>query len=174
MPNTRLMLVIPALMTGLALAQATGPASPTPSTPNTLNLRSSLRLQDNLYLEAARFLGVTPQELVLLGQGNKSLAEIAKELGADSSKLEAALVEARNRAIDQAVQRRRLNTEEAARYKAASAEVVRALMNRPVGIDPLLEAFSVPSLWASNSLPPQWRSWQPFGWERQDRGWWNW
>jgi hypothetical protein len=175
MTNIRLVLVIAALVAGLGMAQT----PPAPSTPTSPSLRSSLRAQEDLYLEAARYLGVTPQELVLLGRGGKTLSEIAKELGADSAKLETALVEARDRAIDQAVQRRGLTSEEATRYKAVSPAVVQALLNRPVGMGPVLEGLTAPRLRASNSLlRPRWiyplpNTLRPFGWERQD-GWWVW
>lgn len=61
-------------------------------------------LAGTLHDEAASLLGLTPEELVALHQQGKTLAQIAQELGMDPAKLEAELVEARNSAIDQAVQ----------------------------------------------------------------------
>lgn len=173
MTNVRSVLVIAAAAVGLALAQTT----PTPpSLTISSSMRSIPRLEEGLYLEAARFLGVTPQELVLLGRGGKTLSEIAKELGVDSAKLETALVEARDRAIDQAVQRHNLTSEEAAHYKTVSPAVVQALLNRPVGTRPGLETLSTPWLATRNSLLRQ--RWpyalRPFDWERQGRDWWVW
>lgn len=168
MTNMRLLLVIAALTIGVGMAQVATPASPsiTPS------LRSLERPQAGLYLDAARYLGVTPQELVMLGRGGKTLAEIAKELGADSAKLETTLVEARNRAIDEAMQRKTLTGEEASRFKAVSPAVVRAVLNRPVGMQPVEEAMVSPlrTRW-SFTLPSTMR---PLNLERQGGSWWVW
>ena len=86
----------------------------------------------NLYFQAAQFLGVTPPELMQLSNGTKTLAQIATELGKTSAALEAALVTARNAAIDQGVKDQRLTAEQATQLKASSAAVVKALVQQPV------------------------------------------
>ena len=91
-----------------------------------------MRMGGGLIFKAAQFLGVMPPELFMLSGGEKSLAQIAKDLGADVAKLEAALVEERNKQIDQAVSRKMLTEEQAKTYKASSAVVVKALVNQPL------------------------------------------
>jgi hypothetical protein len=91
-----------------------------------------LMMGGGLIFKAAQFLGVMPRELLMLGGGEKSLAQIAKDLGADGAKLEAALVEERNKGIDAAVSRKMLTDEQAKTYKASSTAVVKALVNQPL------------------------------------------
>jgi len=86
----------------------------------------------NLYYSAAQFLGVTPAELVVLSGGNKTLAQLATELGKAPADLEAALATARNQAIDRAVQAGRLTAEQANALKASSPAVAKAFLNQPV------------------------------------------
>jgi hypothetical protein len=86
----------------------------------------------NLYGQAAQFLGVTPGELAQLSNGSKTLAQIATELGKTPAALEAALVTARNAAIDQAVKDQRVTAEQATQLKSTSAAVVKALVQQPV------------------------------------------
>jgi hypothetical protein len=86
----------------------------------------------NLYFQAAQFLGVTPGELAQLSDGTKTLAQIATGLGKTPAALEAALVTARNAAIDQAVKDQRVTAEQATQLKSTSAAVVKALVQQPV------------------------------------------
>ncbi|MCX7782156.1 MAG: hypothetical protein N2318_00755, partial [Meiothermus sp.] len=85
-----------------------------------------------LYYSAAQFLGVTPAELALLSGGTKTLAQVATDLGKTPAALEAALVTARNQAIDQAVQAQRLTAQEATTLKASSQAVAKAFVAQPV------------------------------------------
>lgn len=86
----------------------------------------------NLYWSAAQFLGVTPAELAVLSGGSKTLAQLAADLGKTPAALEAALVTARNQAIDRAVQAGRLTAEQASTLKASSQAVAKAFVAQPV------------------------------------------
>ena len=85
-----------------------------------------------MVMAVVQFLGVTPPELILLSGGEKSLAQIAKDLGKDGAQLEATLLQARNLGIDQAVQAGRMTAEQAAGLKASSAAVVKVLVQQPL------------------------------------------
>ena len=85
-----------------------------------------------MVMAVVQFLGVTPPELILLSGGEKSLAQIAKDLGKDAVQLEAVLVQARNQGIDQAVQAGRMTAEQAAGLKGSSAAAVKVLVQQPL------------------------------------------
>ncbi len=72
--------------------------------------------------------GVTALEAMQLSGGEKTFAEVAQQLRTDGAKLEAALVEARNQAIDQSVADKTLTAEQAAVYKSRSTAVIKALL----------------------------------------------
>ena len=127
------LLVVSSLAVGGAFAQNT-PATPqqAPGNQQQRSMRMEQRGGGNLYFAAAQFLGVTPPELGLLGNGTKTLAQIATDLGKTSAALEAALVTARNTGIDQQVQAQRITAAQATTLKASSAAVVKALVAQPV------------------------------------------
>jgi hypothetical protein len=81
----------------------------------------------DFYRSAAQALGLTLPELRLLGEG-KTLTDLAKTLGANLAKVEAALVQARNAAIDQAVKDKRLEASAGEQLKASSTAVAKALL----------------------------------------------
>ncbi len=123
------------VVSSLALAGAFAQQTPAPQAPQMTQpraMKAPRGLVGNLYLTAAQFLGVTPAELSVLSGGNKTLAQLATELGKTPAALEAALVTARNQAIDQAVQAQRLTAEQANTLKASSPAVARALAAQPV------------------------------------------
>ncbi len=122
------------VLSSLALAGAFAQPAPAPQAPQTQPrlMMAPRGPVGNLYLTAAQFLGVTPGELALLSGGSKTLAQLATELGKTPAALEAALVTARNQAIDQAVQAQRLTTEQANTLKASSQAVARAFVAQPV------------------------------------------
>ncbi|WP_276957419.1 hypothetical protein [Allomeiothermus silvanus] len=126
----RAVLLAGMLALGLGLAQGQqGPGPQNPNAPRQMQPRGPQRgLEGNLMWTTANFLGVTPRELMLWADGQKTLADIVKQLGGDTAKLEAALVQARNAAIDQAVQAGRLTAQQASTYKASSAAVVKAFL----------------------------------------------
>ncbi|HEU4742945.1 MAG TPA: hypothetical protein VFS50_15230 [Meiothermus sp.] len=126
----RAVLLAGMLALGLGLAQGQqGPGPQNPNAPRQMQPRGPQRgLEGNLMWTTANFLGVTPRELMLLADGQKTLADIVKQLGGDTAKLEAALVQARNAAIDQAVQNGTLTAQQATTYKASSAAVVKAFL----------------------------------------------
>lgn len=84
--------------------------------------------QDNPMFVTSQFLGLMPHELALLSNNTKTIAEVAKSLGKDTAKLEAALVDARNKAIDQAVTDKRITAEQATNSKAQSSTVAKAFL----------------------------------------------
>jgi hypothetical protein len=127
MRQALMVLMVGLLVMGLALAQGPGRGFGRQGGPP-----MGMMMGGGLIFKAAQFLGVMPPELFVLSGGEKSLAQIAKDLGADGAKLEAALVEERNRQIDQAVTAKRLSEEQAKTYKASSAAVVKALVNQPL------------------------------------------
>lgn len=86
-----------------------------------------------LHDEAAALLGITADELVALGQDGKTLADIASELGQDPTQFQAQLVEARNAAIDQAVQNGELTEAQATMMKTRTEAVVAALVKAAIG-----------------------------------------
>ncbi|PZA05817.1 MULTISPECIES: hypothetical protein [unclassified Meiothermus] len=124
------------LTSSLALSGALAQPNPAPQTPPAQPAQRSMKAPwghlGNLYLAAAQFLGVTPGELALLSGGSKTLGQVASELGKTPAALEAALVTARNQAIDQAVQAGRLTAQEASNLKASSPAVAKALVAQPV------------------------------------------
>lgn len=86
------------------------------------------RRGDNPMFVASQFLGLMPHELALLSNNTKTIAEVAKAQGADVAKLEAALVDARNKGIDQAVTDKRLTADQAKTAKAQSSAVAKAFL----------------------------------------------
>ncbi|WP_299433510.1 hypothetical protein [uncultured Meiothermus sp.] len=128
------LLVVSSLAMAGAFAQQT-PANPqqAPGQTQQRQMRMDRGLGvGNLYFAAAQFLAVTPAELAVLSSGTRTLAQVATDLGKTPAALEAALVTARNQAIDQAVQAQRLTAEQASTFKASSAAVARALVAQPV------------------------------------------
>lgn len=124
-----------ALALSLAIAQTTQkPAAPqTPkAAPQTQNRAQQPMAPMGFWAAqtVADFLGLTPPELGLLSQGTESLAALAKSLGKDAAKLEAALVEARNKSLDQAVADGVLTAEQATQLKASSAAFVKLWMTQ--------------------------------------------
>lgn len=111
----------------LALAGAFAQQTPAPQ-----RMQAPKGLIGNLYWSAAQFLGVTPAELAVLSGGSKTLAQLAADLGKTPAALEAALVTARNQAIDRAVQAGRLTAEQASTLKASSQAVAKAFVAQPV------------------------------------------
>ncbi|MBF6594694.1 MAG: hypothetical protein IVW51_09620 [Thermaceae bacterium] len=93
-------------------------------------------LQGTLHDEAAAILGITPEELIALHREGKTLIDIAKELGVDTTKFEARLVEVRNEAIDQAVTAGTLSSQQATLMKTRTQAIVKATLTREVGPDP--------------------------------------
>lgn len=126
------LLVVSSLAVAGAFAQQTPAPQPAPAQPMQRMMKAPRGLIGNLYFSAAQFLGVTPAELVVLSGGNKTLAQLATELGKTPAALEAALVTARNQAIDQAVQAGRLSAQEASNLKASSPAVAKAFLSQPV------------------------------------------
>ncbi|RIH81791.1 hypothetical protein Mlute_02695 [Meiothermus luteus] len=124
------------LVSTLALAGAFAQQTPAPQQPAPAQSTQRMVFRGysvgSLYLAAAQFLGVTPAELAVLSGGTKTLGQLATELGKTPAGLEAALVTARNQAIDQAVQAGRLTAEQANSLKATSQAVARAFVNQPV------------------------------------------
>ncbi len=90
-------------------------------------------LQGTLHDEAAAILGITPEELIALHREGKTLTDIAKELGVDTTKFEAQLVEVRNEAIDQAVTAGTLSSQQATLMKTRTQAIVKATLTREVG-----------------------------------------
>ncbi|WP_018467025.1 hypothetical protein [Calidithermus timidus] len=126
--NAKKLLIGAALLSlGLSLAQTpqqpAQPNRPAPGLSRMMDMRGG-----SLLRTAAQFLGVMPHELALLSNGQKTIADVARDLGADVTRLEAALTQARNQAIDQAVQNQVLTTEQAATYKKATPAVVKAFL----------------------------------------------
>ena len=109
---------------GLGMAQPNQPAQPGQQNPNAPR-QAHQGVRTNLLRETASFLGVAPGELMTLADGQKTISDIAKQLGGDSAKLEARLVQVRNQAIDQAVQNKTLTAEQATTFKASTAAVVK-------------------------------------------------
>ncbi|WP_337871024.1 hypothetical protein [Meiothermus sp.] len=128
------LLVVSSLAVAGAFAQQTpAPQQPAPAQPRAMQrMMAPKGLMGNLYYSAAQFLGVTPAELAVLSGGTKTLAQVATDLGKTPAALEAALVTARNQAIDQAVQAQRLTTEQANTLKASSQAVAKAFVAQPV------------------------------------------
>lgn len=124
-------LVISSLALAGALAQQTPAPQPAPAQPMQRMMFRGLGV-GNLYFSAAQFLGVTPAELAVLSGGTKTLGQVATDLGKTPAALEAALVTARNQAIDQAVQAQRLTAQEATTLKASSQAVAKAFVAQPV------------------------------------------
>lgn len=125
------MIGVALLSLGLSLAQT--PQQPAqPNRPQQGPNRMMDLRGGNLMWTAAQFLGVTPHELALLSNGQKTLSEVARDLGADVARLEAALVQARNQGIDQAVQNQVLTAEQAATYKKATAAIVKAFLAQKI------------------------------------------
>jgi len=122
------LLVVSSLAVAGAFAQQTPAPQPTPMQ----RMAAPKGLIGNLYWSAAQFLGVTPAELAVLSGGTKTLAQVATDLGKTPAALEAALVTARNQAIDQAVQAGRLTAEQANTLKASSQAVAKAFVAQPV------------------------------------------
>ena len=126
------------VVSSLAVAGAFAQQTPAPQAPAQTPQQRPMRMEQrglgvgNLYFSAAQFLGVTPTELSVLSGGSKTLAQIATDLGKTPAALEAALVTARNQAIDQAVQAQRLTTEQANAFKASSQAVAKAFVAQPV------------------------------------------
>jgi hypothetical protein len=128
------LLVASSLALAGAFAQQTPAPQPMPMQPRAMQrmMKAPMGLIGNLYYSAAQFLGVTPAELAVLSGGTKTLAQVATDLGKTPAALEAALVTARNQAIDQAVQAQRLTTEQANTLKASSQAVAKAFVAQPV------------------------------------------
>lgn len=127
------LLVVSSLAVAGAFAQQTPAPQPTPMQPRAMQRMAAPKgLIGNLYWSAAQFLGVTPAELAVLSGGTKTLAQVATDLGKTPAALEAALVTARNQAIDQAVQVGRLTAEQANTLKASSQAVAKAFVAQPV------------------------------------------
>lgn len=131
--NLKTLLVV----SSLALAGAFAQQTPAPQAPAQTPQQRPMRMErglgvGNLYFAAAQFLGVTPPELGLLSSGTKTLGQIATDLGKTPAALEAALITARNQAIDQAVQAGRLTAQQATNLKASSQAVAKALVAQPV------------------------------------------
>ena len=93
----------------------------------------SVGLQGDLHEEIAAFLGITPQELLTLHQGGKTIADIVKERGMDVNKLEARLIETRNAATDQALKDGRILAQQATQMKSRTPAVVTAALTREGG-----------------------------------------
>ncbi len=96
-------------------------------------VRAGTILATSLHDDAAALLGLTPAELTALRLEGKTLAEIATDLGQDPATLQASLVEARNLAIDQAVQNGELTDAQAVYLKSRSEAVVEAQVQREIG-----------------------------------------
>ncbi|WP_233498353.1 hypothetical protein [Meiothermus sp. QL-1] len=128
--TVKTLLVVSSLALVGAFAQQTPAPQPAQPTPRTAQVPRGIL--GNLYYTAAQFLGVTPAELAVLSGGTKTLGQVATDLGKTPAALEAALVTARNQAIDQAVQAGRLTSEQANTLKATSQAVARAFVNTPV------------------------------------------
>ncbi|MCS7067977.1 MAG: hypothetical protein NZN28_05020 [Meiothermus sp.] len=129
--TVKTLLVVSSLALAGALAQQTPAPQQAPVQPMQRMMFRGLGV-GNLYYSAAQFLGVTPAELALLSGGTKTLAQVATDLGKTPAALEAALVTARNQAIDQAVQAGRLTAQQATSLKASSQAVAKALVAQPV------------------------------------------
>ncbi|MCX7600845.1 MAG: hypothetical protein N2Z75_02765 [Meiothermus sp.] len=129
--TVKTLLVVSSLALAGALAQQTPAPQQAPAQPMQRMMFRGLGV-GNLYYSAAQFLGVTPAELALLSGGTKTLAQVATDLGKTPAALEAALVTARNQAIDQAVQAGRLTAQQATSLKASSQAVAKALVAQPV------------------------------------------
>jgi len=131
MKATHVLLIVGTLALGGVMAQGQnqtqGPGPQGPGQQRMMELRGP---GFNLFSEAANVLGVTPRELRLLMGTDKTLAQVAKDLNVDQAKLESALVAARNKAIDQAVQAQRITAEQATQLKANSQAVVKALVQQ--------------------------------------------
>jgi hypothetical protein len=125
------LLAVSSLALAGAFAQQTPAPQPAPAQPMQRMMFRGLGV-GNLYLSAAQFLGVTPSELTVLSGGTKTLGQVATELGKTPAALEAALVTARNQAIDLAVQAGRLTAEQATTLKASSQAVAKAFVAQPV------------------------------------------
>jgi hypothetical protein len=130
--TAKILLVLSSLALAGALAQQNPAPQTTPTQPTPRTMKAPRGILGNLYFAAAQFLGVTPGELALLSGGSKTLGQVASELGKTPAALEAALVTARNQAIDQAVQAGRLSAQEASGLKASSQAVAKALVAQPV------------------------------------------
>ncbi|GIW33873.1 hypothetical protein [Meiothermus sp.] len=129
--SMKTLLVVSSLALAGAFAQQTPAPQPAPAQPMQ-RMKAPRGPMGNLYFSAAQFLGVTPAELAVLSGGTKTLAQLATELGKTPAALEAALVTARNQAIDQAVQTGRLTAQEANTLKASSQAVAKAFAAQPV------------------------------------------
>ncbi|GIW25281.1 hypothetical protein [Meiothermus sp.] len=129
--TVKTMLVISSLALAGAFAQQTPAPQPAPAQPMQRMMLRGYSV-GHLYFAAAQFLGVTPAELAVLSGGTKTLAQVATDLGKTPAALEAALVTARNQAIDQAVQAGRLTAEQANTLKASSQAVAKAFVAQPV------------------------------------------
>lgn len=125
MKLAKILLLATALSVGLGMAQPGG-GQQNPNSPRQMQQPQGVRT--NLMWETASFLGVTPPEMMMLADGQKTISDIAKQLGGDVAKLEAKLVQVRNQAIDQAVQNKALTAEQATTYKASTAAVVKAFL----------------------------------------------
>lgn len=96
-------------------------------------VRAATVFAGTLHDEAAALLGVTPEELIALHQGGKTLSDIAVELGQDPEAFRTALVSSRNQAIDEAVANGELTDAQAALMKSRSDAAVTAQLQREVG-----------------------------------------
>lgn len=84
----------------------------------------------SLHEAAAAVLGITSEELQALHGEGASLEQVAADLGFDADELLAALIAARDAAIDQAVADGLIDELRAAPMQSRSADVVQALMAR--------------------------------------------
>lgn len=125
---------IGALALSLAIAQTTQkpatPQAPSKTAPQAQNQAQQPMARMGFWAvqTVANFLGLTPPELALLSQGTDSLGALARSLGKDAARLEAILVEARNKSLDQAVTDGVLTAEQATQYRASSAAFIKLVM----------------------------------------------
>ncbi|MFZ4515355.1 MAG: hypothetical protein ACOYN3_03515 [Acidimicrobiia bacterium] len=80
---------------------------------------------------AADTLGMTEDELKTALQGGKTIAQVAQEKGKTADAVVTALVDAANKAIDQAVTDGKLTADQATQAKAKAAERAADIVNNP-------------------------------------------
>lgn len=113
-----------------------------------------------LHEAAARALGLSADQLLVLHRSGKSLLDLAKERGVDAAKLQSELTKARNTAIDQAVKAGKISEAQAAMMKARTTAAIQAMLERQAGFSakqPHGQAFGMRARQgAAGGMGPKW------------------
>jgi hypothetical protein len=135
----RTIIITAAAALALSIAFAYGPrfqnptGAPTAAANGMGGMQAGAIFAGTLHDEAAALLGITPDELIAMHQSGKTLGDIAVELGQDAGTFKAALIDARNQAIDEAVANGELTEAQATFMKTSTEAAVTAQLQREVG-----------------------------------------